>query len=272
MIRSSSKLIAAYIGALVGLASCGGGSTGGHRIALRTRLLTDLDASRTVTTSMGWSVTITRALVSTGAFHYYDGEPAFTASSRPRWHRTLWAALSPVGNAHAHPNHYVAGNAMGEMLLPFSADLLSTPVDLPNGDGISGIVRSASFAFAEPSTGPAAEALAGHVALAEGAATKDGKTAFFAVSASLTDVERTAKNGTVTGCPFDVVDIGTSGTVVVTVKPRVWFNYVDFGALPPGTKEAPTVIEPTAIAHVAFAVGLTQLSAYQFSYVPDSNP
>jgi hypothetical protein len=253
----------------VALSSCDGG-TSGHRVELRTRLVTDLDATHTVTTAMGWTVTLTRALVSTGELHYYDGEPAFIASVGPSWRGRLWAALSPIGTAHAHPGHYIKGNGMGDVLPPFSADLLATPIDLPDGAGISGMVRSATFSFAPPSAGPVAVALGGHVALAEGSATKEGTTVHFAVSADLADVARTAKDGAVTGCVFDAVDMQQSGTVTVTVKPRVWFNYVDFGALPPGTADAPTVIEPAAVAHVAFAIGLAQLSAYQFSYVPDA--
>jgi hypothetical protein len=251
---------------VLALASCGGG-TSGHRVELKTRLRTDLDATNTVTTSMGWTVTLTRALVATGPLRYYDGEPAFTASAS--WPRRFWAALSPIGAAHAHPGHYVAGNDMGEELLPFSADLLAGPSDLPPGEGVSGVWRSATFSFATPSAGPVVDALAGHVAVAEGHATKGEATIYFSVSAALADVARTAKDGAVAGCPFDTADVQTSGTVTVTVKPRVWFNYVDFSALASGSADAPTVVEPTAVAHLAFAIGLAQLSAYQFSFTPE---
>jgi hypothetical protein len=255
--------------ALFALAACGAGSTSGHRVDLKARLVTDLDATRTVTTSMGWTVTLTKALVSTGELHYYDGEPAFTADAGARWRRALWAALSPIGTAHAHPGHYVAGNAKGDLLLPFSADLLAGPVELPPGEGISGTVRSATFSFAAPTAGPVVEQLAGHVAVAEGAATKGDVTIHFSISADLADVSRTAKNAAVTGCVFDAADLEDAGTVAVTVKPRVWFNFVDFSALAPGTADAPTVVEPTSVAHIAFALGLAQLSAYQFSFTPE---
>lgn len=266
---TSPKVLAAV--ALLALASCGDGTTSGHRVDLKTRLSSDLDATHTVTTSMGWTVTLTRALISTGELHYYDGEPAFTADAGTRWRRALWAALSPIGTAHAHPGHYVAGNAKGDQLAAFSADLLAGPVELPPGEGISGTVRSATFSFAAPSAGPIVDQLAGHVAIAEGRATKGDATIYFSVSADLADVSRTAKNAAVTGCVFDAIDIEDAGTVTVTVRPRVWFNFVDFGALAPGAADAPTVVDPASVPHIAFALGLAQLSAYQFSYVPDAD-
>jgi hypothetical protein len=269
---SSSRLPAflTIVGAALALtlSACEGENTTGRRVDLQTRLVSDLDASHTVTTSMGWTVTLTRAQAATGAFHYYDGDPAFTKRERAGWARSLWAALSPIGTAHAHPGHYIAGNAKGEMLAPFSVDLLAGPTDLPAGDGITGDVRSATFSFAAPSAGPVVEALAGHVAVTEGTATKDAMTIHFALAADLADVERTAKDAEITGCTFDEAHIDAPGTVTVTVKPRVWFNLVDFSAIASGTADAPTVVDTGAIAHVAFALGLAQLSAYEFSYAP----
>jgi hypothetical protein len=254
------------IGLLALVASCGNETTTGRRVELQTRLVPDLDATtHTVLTSMGWSVTLTRALVATGDLHFYDGPPAFTSNDRGRWRR-LWAALSPVGTAHAHPGHYLPGGAKGEMLLPFSADLMAGPIDLPAGYGITGAVQSATFSFAVPSDGPAVDALGAHVALTQGSATKDGQTIHFVLAADLADVARTAKDGHVTGCKFDAVDIQEPGTVTVTVKPRVWLNFIDFSAVAPGTPEAPTVIAAPAVAHAAFAIGLAQLSAYEFSF------
>jgi hypothetical protein len=245
-------------------AGCGGDSTTGHTVALKTVATSDLGPDRTFVTSSGWTVTLTKAALATGAFYYYDGEPAFVSapSRRPSW----WARLAPVGTAHAHPGHYVAGRAMGQMLLPFSADLLAGPTALPDGSGVTGLVRSASFSFAAPSAGPALAALGGHAAITEGVATKGDKVVHFALAADLADVAHTAKDGIVTGCAFAEHDVEASGTVTVTVKPRVWFNLVDFSELPPGTAEAPSVAAADSTAHIAFALGLAQLSAYAFTY------
>lgn len=257
-----SKLV--LLLALGCVAACGGDSTTGHSVALETVLTSDLGPDHSFTTSSGWSVTLTKAALATGALYYYDGEPAFVTAPRrsPSW----WARLAPIGTAYAHPGHYIAGRAMGQMLMPFSADLLAGPTALPQGEGITGLVRSASFSFAAPSAGPALAALGGHAAVAEGVATKGDKVIHFALAADLADVAHTAKDGVVTGCGFAERDVEAPGTVTVTVKPRVWFNLVDFSELPPGTAEAPSIADASSTAHIAFALGLGQLSAYSFTY------
>jgi hypothetical protein len=253
-------------------AACSGQSTTGKTVTLHTRLAADLPRDHTVTTELGWTVTATRLLVASGAFYYFDGEPAFTvAPRRGRWRRAL-ASLSPVGTAWAHPGHYLAGTARGEMLAPFTADLLAEPSDLPDGDGITGPFRSATFSFAPPTDGPAVADLGDHVALAEGTATKGEQAIHFAFTADLADVDRNARDAKVTGCAFAPVDVAGDGTVTVTLKPKIWFDLVDFSELPPGTPEAPTVADPGTTAHIAFALGLVQLTAYQFAYAPDSQP
>ena len=252
--------------------ACGDPSTTGHTVVLHTRMTTDLSVDRTVTTGLGWTVTVKRALIASGALYYFDGEPAFTlAPRRGRW-RPFWEALSPVGTAWAHPGHYIAGSAHGEMLLPFSADLLAGASTLPDGDGITGQVRSGTFSFAPPTAGPAVANLGGHVAVTEGSATRDGKTINFVLTADMPDVSKNARDGKITGCPFTEVDLQADGTTTVTIKPKIWFDLVDFSELAPGTPETPTVADATTTAHIAFALGLVQLSAYQFAYSANSNP
>jgi len=248
------------------VAACG--NTTGQTVTLHTRLDTDLPADHTVTTDLGWTVTVTRLLAASGALYYFDGEPAFTmAPRRARWRRAL-DSLSPIGTAWAHPGHYVAGNARGEMLAPYTEDLLAGPTDLPDGDGITGQIRSGTFSFANSGEGPAATALAGHVAIAEGAATKGEQAINFVLTANLADVSKNARDAAIAGCPFTAADVEGDGTVTVTVKPKLWFGFVDFSELAPGTPEAPTVADPSTTAYIAFSLGLVQLSAYQFAFSP----
>jgi hypothetical protein len=257
--KRTSVLLIAALAAL----GCDEGTTG-RPVLLHTRLVTDLPADHTVTTSLGWTVTLKKATVATGPLYYFDGEPAFTRRTAGAKRFLAW--LAPVGTAHAHPGHYAAGRATGQVLAPHSADLLAGPTTLPDGNGITGLYRSATFSFAAPGAGPAAAQLAGHVAVTEGVASKDGKTVYFVLTADLADVARTAKDGAVAGCGFQPFDVAADGTVTVTVRPRVWFNLVDFSLLAPGTPEAPTVAAPGSVPHIAFALGLAQLSAYQFAY------
>ncbi len=248
------------------LSGCGGGTTG-RLVELRTTLTTDLGADHRFTTGLGWTVTLAEAQISTGAMYYFDGEPAFT-SVRPGLIEQLIEALEPIHVAYAHPGHYVAGNAKGEQLSPFSADLLAGPAELPVGDGVSGSFRSATFSFAAPSAGPAQDALEGKVVRVLGTARKDGRTIHFLASAGLTDLEKTAKDAQVSGCDFTAAEVLHDGTVTITVHPKVWFSLVDFAELPEGSAEAPAELGPESTARIAFALGLTQLSAYAFSFKP----
>lgn len=247
------------------LCACGSDATTGKQVVLHTRIVSDLPGDDTVMTSMGWTVTLKKAAVGSGAMHYYDGEPAFTQAPRGRMKR-FFAAISPIATAWAHPGHYIEGSPKGEMLENFSVDLMAGAAALPDGYGISGLTRSATFGFAARAAGPAVAALGGHVVSTEGTATKDGKTVSFILNADLADVAKTAKDGQITGCIFQEVTIDADGTVTITIKPRVWFNLVDFAEIATGTPEAPTVIGTDTTAHIGFALGLGQLSAYDFAY------
>lgn len=246
------------------LCGCGGGTTG-RLVELRTTLTTDLGADHRFTTGLGWTLTLTEAQVSTGAMYYFDGEPAFT-SVRPGLFEQLIEALQPIHVAYAHPGHYVAGNAKGEQLMPFSADLLAGPAELPVGDGVSGNFRSATFSFAPPSAGPAKDVLGDQVVRVAGTASKDGRRIHFLATAALADLEKTAKDGQINGCNFAAEEVLHDGAVTITLHPRVWFNLVDFAELEPGSPERPTAFAPDSTARIAFALGLTQLSAYTFAF------
>lgn len=255
---------------LPALVSCedgaGDDATSGKRITLKTRLEA-ASPGEPFTTGLGWKVTLTGASVATGPLYYFDGTPPFAqAPRRPR--RGALAGLLGPSVAWAHPGHYVPGNARGQVLQPWSADLFAGVTELPAGDGISGVIRSGRFSFATPSAGPAAGALGANVASAEGRAEKDGVTIHFRVAADLAALSARAPEGRVEGCTFEEADAQGDGTVTATIKPGVWFNLVDFRAVAPGTAGAPTTIQPGEDAHLGFLVGLAQLSAYRFRFSP----
>src|SRR6185436_4623781 len=146
-------------------------------------------------------------LVSSGAFYYFDGAPPLVLA--PTRSDERWAArFLGLALAHAHPGHYQAGSALGQMLESSSADLFAGTATYPDGEGVSGTYRSARFTLAAPPVGPAANALDEHVAIAEGEAQKDGELPhFFRAFADLTDVEEHATGGAVDGCEFTAVDV-----------------------------------------------------------------
>lgn len=239
--------------------------TSGKRVVLHTRVTVSPSAKRKFTATSGWDVTLSAAAVSAGPFYYFDGVPPLVLHSEQKtWHYA--ANFLGLGTAHAHPGHYQAGNAMGEMLESSSADLLGGAVDFPDGNGISGVYRSARFTFAEAS-GPARKVLAGHVALAAGVAEKVGEAPrYFRAVADLSDVEKHATRGEVAGCELKEADVQADGTITVTVDPKIWFELVDFSDAQEGSAGAEADLPSDSLAKVGFVLGVAQLSAYEFSY------
>jgi hypothetical protein len=250
------------------LQACGS-DTGGQRVELGTRVALDPGSSSGFATAAGWNVTLSKALVATGPFYYFDGAPPLVQLERQRsWQFALVSFF--VGTAHAHPGHYQAGKALGQMLESWSVDLLAGPTDLPAGEGVSGVYRSARFSFMAPPEGPLASALEGHAAIVEGRAEKSGEAPrVFRAVADLLDIQRSASLGRVEGCEFSELDIETNGLVTVLVHPHVWFELVDFAALEPGSDQERVEFPADSQPKIAFAQGLAQLSAYKFFYTPE---
>lgn len=252
---------------LVCAGACGNDSTTGRPVVLHTQTAADSELDGSFVTDTGWTVQLTQMALSVGSLYYFDGEPAF-AMRRPPSLLQHVAALFKPSVAYAHPGHYVAGTATGQMTTPQVVELTSSPVKLSEGSGITGLYRSARFGFSAPIDGESS-ALAGSVAMVSGSASKDGKTVYFTLSTSLSDLMRSAKRGEVDGCLFEEEEVNRNGTVTVLVGPKTWLNLVDFVDLAEGTASAPTQVPTGHIAQIAFTVGVAQLSAYRFSYQAD---
>lgn len=268
MLRVAALSVVTSAGAL-GLAlcleACGADETSGQRIVLDTRVELVPGAQRFVT-ARGWSVELSRVLISTGPFYYFDGAPPIVQRS-PRREQGWPSLILGVREAFAHPGHYKAGDALGQMLRSWSVDLLAGAAELPAGEGVTGVYRSASFSFTAPPEGPMAGALEAHAAVVEGVAQREGVAPLpFVATADLPDIERSAADGFVDGCEFVELDITGSGRVTVQVTPKVWFDLVDFAELAPGAAAEPTEFPADSQPKLAFALGLAQLSAYEFSF------
>jgi hypothetical protein len=259
---------AGALGLALGIEACSTGETSGDRVVLDTRVELAPNA-QSFTTAMGWDVTLSRILISTGPFYYFDGPPP-VVQVVPKLRRTPWPSpLEVLGpsEAFAHPGHYKAGDALGQMLDSWSIDLLAGGADLPAGAGVTGIYRSASFSFTAPPEGPMADAMESQAAIAEGVAARPGMAPLrFVASAQLADIERSAADGYIDGCQFEEVDIEQGGRVVVRVNPKVWFDLVDFAELGPAANDTPVPFPQDSQPKLAFALGLAQLSAYEFSF------
>jgi hypothetical protein len=270
LVRVGALTVLTSAGALalaLSIEACSAGDTSGDRILLQTRLEVAPNA-QSFTTAVGWDVTLSRAMISTGPMYYFDGAPPLVRLPPPagrRWGPAL--GVLGISQALAHPGHYKAGEALGQMLQPWSIDLFAGGVDLPVGDGITGVYRSASFSFTAPPEGPMADALSGHAAIAEGIAVREGSEPLhFIASAGLADIERSAANGYVDGCEFQELDIEQPGRVTVLVNPKIWFDLVDFSELAPNADASAVEFPADSQPKIAFALGLAQLSAYKFSF------
>jgi len=243
------------------LEGCSGSNqTSGRRLTLHTRVGV-ADNARSFTTPLGWHVTLQHAVIAGGPLYYFDGAPPLVQRrSTSEWRLAQrWFGLTV---AHAHPGHYQAGNALGQMLEPWSTDLFDGSQVLPDGDGVSGNYRSARFSFhAQPNAA---------VAEVTGMAERDGDdTRFFRATAEFADVAKSATEAGVDGCEFREANIDADGTVNLEVHPEVWFELVDFSEARVGASETPVEFEVDSQPKLAFVQGVAQLSAYKFSFTAD---
>jgi hypothetical protein len=251
--------------ALVGaMGGCGDGSdsTTGHRIKLGTRLTTGPEA--TFTNSEGWSIVLSKAYVSVGPLYYFDGAVIFSSSAAAR--KSLWADLGELfeKRAYAHPGHYIPGEARGEMRTPLTVDLRVAESVLPSGEGVTGVVRSATFSFQAPPAGDLAPQLGGHVAVLEGTATKGADVRIFRAEIDAADVTNTENATAVEGCPFTEVEMGSDGTVTVNVKLALWLDQVEFDRIDASPDGTPVLLG--GIARNELVRGMKAGDAYVFSY------
>lgn len=249
---------------LIGALACGGETTSGRQVTLRTQAQVAPESGGAFVTDTGWTVRLSRAVVSIGALYYFDGEPAFARRPAPSFGRRMAALLGP-SVAHAHPGHYLAGRALGQMTAPAFADLLAGPVMLPEGEGVTGRYRSARVVLAAPLGESARAALGTSVAAVEGVAQRGEQTVYFKLGADVVDVARGAREAQVEGCVFEEADVEDDGLVSVRIDPHVWLDLVDFAEVVPGNADAPTQVPRGHTAQLGFALGVAQLSAYRFS-------
>jgi hypothetical protein len=270
--------LAAALAACALAAGCGAGdgdATTGRRLTHATRITADAGSVEPFTTGLGWRVALSKAHLSVGALHYFEGAPVTARRGGPGRgadpslleRLARWA----VPEAHAHPGHYQAGEARGQMTEPASVDLLRGATALADADAVSGLVRSARFTYGAPPRGPLAAELDGHVVVVEGRAEKDGASRVFRARAGANDVTGDATGApAVEGCVFEEVFIDEPGVVTLVVKPAVWLDQVDFAEVREGDGGEPIDLEAGSQALRGFTRGLKKGTAYALSFAPGS--
>ncbi|MFO0678293.1 MAG: hypothetical protein U0169_17280 [Polyangiaceae bacterium] len=250
------------------LAACGSDAadtTTGKRIVLGTRV-EGVGTQAAFTNAVGWTVTLTKAYVSTGAFYYFDGATIFSANVGPSRKEDLFDRLLGVRSAWAHPGHYVPGNARGQMLTPTSTDLAAGPASLADGEGVTGIVRSATFSFATPASGPVAAELGTHVAVLEGTASNGTVDRPFRVEVDASEVLDSKGQPSIEGCPFTETEMKGDGTVTLKVSAPLWFDQADFSDTPVSSDGRRPLLTNDHAARRALVRGMKAGDAYVFSY------
>lgn len=250
--------------ALTLIACTSDSETSGKRITLEAKIGVTPE-SKEFTNAAGWKVKMTKAVVAIGALYYYDGETIF-ASHAPSPGRFKLSDILGIKTAYAHPGHYIPGNAKGEMLTPTSADLLAG-ANLGTGNGVSGMVRSATFAFDSPPKGPFAGALGTSAIVLEGSAEKGAEVRIFRAEISIEETKGADGKPEVEGCPFTPVDMQADGVVSAMVHLPLWFDRVDFEAEPKSVDGKP-VLMPQGLARNQLVRGTKAGLGYQFSYAP----
>lgn len=243
-------------------------TTTGKRITLKTKIVAP-DATAPFATAMGWNVSISKLVVSTGAFYYFDGATIFSQAT-PRESAPTRAVerLLGIKTAWAHPGHYIPGEARGQMLTATTVDLRAGSVDLAVGDGVTGIVRSATFSFGSPATGPLASEVGAHVVVIEGTATKGSDTRIFRAELAATDLLDTQGKPAVEGCTFTETTLEGDGTVTATVKLPLWFDQVEFDTIAASTDSKPALMKADDLGRKELVRGMKAADGYVFSYTP----
>ncbi|MBX3193066.1 MAG: hypothetical protein KF819_39140 [Labilithrix sp.] len=243
------------------------GGTTGKRITLAVKVAGAPETTQAFTNAMGWNITLSKAVVSTGALYFYDGATIFSrnAPRAPSWRDTFG-----IKSAFAHPGHYVPGNARGELLAPSSVDLRTETV-IGDANGVSGMTRSATFSFQAPPAGPLAGELTPFVAVFEGTATKGAETRIFRAEVDAAEVMNTKNAPAIEGCPFTETDMQSDGTVTVTIKVGLWFDQVELDAVPASTDGKPVLIG-AGVTKNGLTRGMKAGLGYQFAYAPSGPP
>ncbi len=90
----------------------------------------------------GWVVTLTEAKATVGPVRFFSGKVLLTRR---------WSPMQLlIGTAHAHPGHYLEGEALGEVLSTKEVDLLATtPTSLGDASAVTGDYGSMAFTVSE---------------------------------------------------------------------------------------------------------------------------
>ncbi|MFY2560531.1 hypothetical protein ACN469_23215 [Corallococcus terminator] len=198
----------------------------------------------------GWRIVLDSAHVSVGPVRFFEGRVLL--SSRRATPRFDWYSLIG-GTAHAHPGHYVPGDALGELLETHTVDLLGGVSVLGTASAVTGEYGSLELTLTTPAD--AQGVLRGHAVRVVGTATNpDGGQVRFDVNADLPKP--------VAGVRFEK-SLGTeAGRVRLSVDLRKWMDRIDFATATDPDADGVYTFPADSQARNALLRGVEDTTAY----------
>jgi hypothetical protein len=172
----------------------------------------------TTANEKGWTVTLESAHVSIGPVRFFNGR-VLLSQRAPRFNFDWYSLIG--GTAQAHPGHYVAGDALGEVLTVSTVNLL-TGAPLGDASAVTGEYGSLEVTLAAPTASTdATGVLGGHAVRLKGTARNaDGGTVRFDAVADLP--------APVAGVRFEKSLGMEAGRVRIAVDLGTWLGRIDF--------------------------------------------
>ena len=221
-------------------------------------------STRSFTTSTGWNVTLTEAVLVPDALYVYAPAGDTMASIS----QALSPVVMPVAQAHGGHDPFGTRRVRLEWLGPNFLDLLGdSPSEIGFMDGTVGATSDVTLAFA-PLTGEQANpsgASHGHHAWVRGTATKMGSSVAFAGGL---DFGSGGTEGIIESIMVSP-SITRTGTQTLQVKTAAWLDLCQFDRLP-GTGTDERTIEPLNQVGVGFGLGLRNATSYSLAYAPSA--
>lgn len=165
----------------------------------------------------GWTVTLESAHACLGPVRFFEGRVLLSSRRMPRFD-----GYSLIGGtAHAHPGHYLPGDAMAEVLTTSTVDLLAG-APLGDANAVTGEYGSVELTLQTPTASTdAAGALGGHAVRVRGTARNgSGGTVRFDAVAD--------PSAPVAGVRFEKSMGMESGRVRIAVDLGSWLGRIDF--------------------------------------------
>lgn len=208
----------------------------------------------------GWTVTVESAHVSVGPVRFFEGRVLLSRRA-PRFD---WYSLLG-GTAHAHPGHYLPGDALGEVLTTRTVDLLAGAT-LGDASAVTGEYGSMELTLQAPTAATDAQGvLGGHAVRVRGTARNaDGGTVRFDAMADLPVP--------VAGVRFEKSLGMEAGRVRIAMDVGQWLGRIDFATATDPDADGVYTFPAGSQAMNALVRGVEDTTTYVVTWVEGAAP